>query len=79
MDKRVQIYVMTHKPFTKPEDPVYVPVHVGRKPWIKAHPGEKSPLLMYVGDDSGDNISAQNCYYSEHTPNNTPPNKTEPH
>ena len=67
MDKRVQIYVMTHKPFTKPEDPVYVPVHVGRKPWIKAHPGEKSPLLMYVGDDSGDNISAQNCYYSELT------------
>ena len=67
MDKRVQIYMMTHKPFTKPEDPVYVPVHVGRKPWIKAHPGEKSPLLMYVGDDSGDNISAQNCYYSELT------------
>lgn len=66
-NKDVQIYVMTHKPFVKPDDPIYVPVHVGRSAWRQAHPGEKSELLSYVGDDSGENISDQNCYYSELT------------
>ena len=67
MKNKVQIYVMTHKPFTRPDDPIYVPVHVGRRAWLTAHPGEESELLAYVGDDSGDNISDQNCYYSELT------------
>ena len=69
MKNKVQIYVMTHKPFTRPADPIYVPVHVGRSAWLTAHPGEESELLAYVGDDSGDNISDQNCYYSELTGN----------
>lgn len=67
MKNKVQIYVMTHKPFVKPDDPVYVPVHVGRSAWMQVHPGEESELLSYVGDDSGENISEQNCYYSELT------------
>ena len=48
MKNKVQIYVMTHKPFTGPDDPIYVPVHVGRRAWLTAHPGEESELLAYV-------------------------------
>lgn len=65
--KGAAIYVMTHKPFEIPTDPVYIPVHVGRGPWKMEHSGEKSPLLSYVGDDTGENISDKNCYYSELT------------
>lgn len=74
-NERARIYVMTHKEFIVPDDPMYVPVHVGRKPWLDAQ--EKAvdsgcrdgcqALLTYTGDDSGDNISDQNCYYSELT------------
>ena len=46
-NQQTAIYVMTHKAFTPPPDPLYIPLH--------------------VGDDSGDNISDQNCYYSELT------------
>ena len=66
-DRKTEIYVMTHKPFTVPSDPIYIPVHVGRRPWREGHPGENSKLLSYTGDDSGDNISDRNCYYSELT------------
>lgn len=65
--RKTQIYVMTHKPFHKPDDALYVPVHVGRCAWRKEHPTEDSVLLSYVGDDSGEHISDQNCYYSELT------------
>ena len=65
--KKTQIYVMTHKPFDVPKDPVYLPIHVGRKNFLAEHEGENSPLLSYTGDDTGDNISAQNCYFSELT------------
>ena len=67
MRKETRIFVMTHKPFEIPSDPVYVPVHVGRKSWCQLHQGEDSKLLSYTGDDSGDNISNQNCYFSELT------------
>jgi hypothetical protein len=53
------IYVMTHKAFTPPDDAFYVPLHVGRSMAKEA--------LPYRGDDTGDNISGQNCYYSELT------------
>lgn len=49
---------MTHKKFEEPKDPLYLPLHVGRAC------GEE---LGYQGDDTGDNISALNCYYSELT------------
>lgn len=55
---RLQIYVMTHVAFDVPQDPIYYPLHVGRA---------TKEDLGYPGDDTGDNISAQNCYYSELT------------
>ena len=64
-NERARIYVMTHKEFIVPDDPMYVSVHVGRKPWLDAQ--EKAvdsgrrdgcqALLTYTGDASGDNIS----------------------
>ncbi len=56
MDTR--IYVMTHKEYTKPEDDVYVSLHVG-----KALGGDYG----YNGDDTGDNISVKNRNYCELT------------
>ncbi len=55
---KIQIFVCTHKPFDPPRDPIYVPIQVGRK-------GKKD--LGYLGDDTGDEISEKNCYYSELT------------
>jgi hypothetical protein len=49
---------MTHKKFTVPDDEMYVPLQVGSA-------GKES--LGYLCDDTGDNISEQNCYYSELT------------
>ena len=49
---------MTHKQFDVPDDPLYQPLHVGH---INASD------LGYGGDDTGDNISHLNCYYSELT------------
>ena len=52
------IYVLTHKPFSFPPDPAYVPLQVGSA--LHEH-------LPYLHDDTGDNISAKNLYYSELT------------
>lgn len=54
----VKIFVMTHKKFDAPSDPIYIPLHVGR---------EGKEDLGYLGDHTGDHISAKNCYYSELT------------
>lgn len=54
----VTIFTMTHKKFTEPEDPIYMPLHVGRA-------GKTD--YGYAGDDTGDNISEKNCYYGELT------------
>ena len=56
--KPINIFVMTHCPFPCPQDPVYIPVQVGHA----LHDD-----LGYTGDDSGDNISVKNPYYSELT------------
>ena len=78
----VRIFVMTHKEFNEPDDPAYVPLHVGRKSYLERKIKEKenisqdavfcrklkvSRLLSYLGDDTGDHISDKNCYYSELT------------
>lgn len=52
------IYTLTHKYFTKPDNNMYVPLQVGT--------ALNSPL-GYLRDDTGDNISALNGYYSELT------------
>lgn len=55
---KIQIFVCTHKAFAPPKDPMYVPLQVGKK-------GKTD--LGYQGDDTGDEISDKNCYYSELT------------
>lgn len=54
----ISVFTITHVPFTPPEDPVYIPLQVGRA----LHDD-----CGYQGDDTGDNISAKNPYYSELT------------
>lgn len=53
-----QIYIMTHKPFSPPNDPLYIPLQVGRA---------GASGLGFLTDDTGDNISAQNPYFCELT------------
>ena len=55
---KIKIFVCTHKAFETPKDPIYIPLHVGKK---------GKPDLGYLGDDTGDEISEKNCYYSELT------------
>jgi hypothetical protein len=52
------IYTLTHKRFDVPPDPMYVPLRVG---------SDGKDDFGYQRDDTGENISAQNCYYSELT------------
>lgn len=52
------IFAMTHKKFIPPTDKMYVPLHVGR---------EGKEDLSYLSDNTGDNISHKNQYYSELT------------
>lgn len=54
----IRIYTFTHKKYDLPPDDLYQPLHVGR-----ALHGD----LGYPGDDTGDNISHLNRYYSELT------------
>lgn len=54
----VRIFTMTHKNFEVRKDKMYIPLQVGRA---------KSVDLGYLGDDTGDNISELNCFYSELT------------
>lgn len=53
-----RIYTMTHKKYKEPDNNIYIPLQVGR--------ANNAPL-GYLGDDTGDNISALNCYYGELT------------
>ena len=55
---KLRIYAMTHKAFDVPDDPMYQPLHVGHA---------QAADLGYPGDDTGENISHLNCYYSELT------------
>lgn len=54
----IKIFVITHKPFTPPSDPMYIPLHVGRA---------DSSDLGFLGDDTGDSISALNPSFCELT------------
>jgi hypothetical protein len=55
---KLSIYTLTHKPFNVPPDPMYVPLRVGSA-------GNED--FGYLRDDTGENISNLNCYYSELT------------
>ncbi len=54
----IKILVATHKQYWMPEDPVYLPIHVGR---------EGKADIGYTGDHTGDNISSKNANYCELT------------
>jgi hypothetical protein len=53
-----RIVVATRKPYWMPEDPLYLPLHVGSA-------GEAD--IGYARDDGGENISAENPWYCELT------------
>lgn len=54
----IKLFTITHKQFTPPSDPLYVPLHVGRA---------NSEDLGFLGDNTGDNISERNPFYCELT------------
>lgn len=55
---KTTIYTLTHKIFDLPTDKTYQPLQVG----AACHDD-----LGYLRDDTGENISSLNCYYSELT------------
>ncbi len=57
-NKKVGIYVVTHKKYTFPNLEIYTPLHVGRR-------GKQT--LGYAGDDTGENISHKNTEFCELT------------
>jgi len=57
-EKSLQIFVATHVAFNPPDDPLYVPLHVGKS---------GKPDLGYIGDNTGENISDLNFLYGELT------------
>lgn len=55
----IKILIATHKEYRMPEDPMYLPLHVGK---------DCSNLsLPFTGDNTGDNISSKNPHYCELT------------
>lgn len=56
----IKLLVAAHKPYWMPSDPMYLPLHVGRK-------GKPDLGLHWQGDDSGENISEKNVHYCELT------------
>ncbi|MGN0620888.1 MAG: DUF4422 domain-containing protein [Porcipelethomonas sp.] len=54
----IKIIVAAHKNYRMPDDPMYLPLHVGKE-------GKKE--LGYQGDNTGDNISSKNPSYCELT------------
>lgn len=56
----IQILVATHKPYAMPKSDIYLPIHVGKKL-------TKTPVLNFLGDDTGDNISDKNPVFCELT------------
>ena len=54
----IAIFVATHVHFDPPNNPIYIPLHVGKN-------GKQD--LGYIGYDTGDNISDLNPYFAEIT------------
>lgn len=59
---KIKILVACHKPCDVISNDVYMPIHVGR-----AVSKYKDEMAHMTGDDTGDNISEKNPYYSELT------------
>lgn len=56
---RITLYTVTHKAFTPPNNPIYVPIQVG-----KQFTGEN---LGFISDDTGNSIAHKNKNYCELT------------
>ncbi len=54
----IKVLVAVHKPYRMPTDSVYIPIHVGYK---------KKKNIGFIGDHTGDNISAKNPNFCELT------------
>lgn len=64
----IRIYVAMHKPnnyVLKIKNPIYIPIQCGRS--VNGNFNNSSDFLPELGDDTGDNISIKNPYYSELT------------
>ena len=68
----IKILIVSHKPFKVPEGEYFVPIHAGRSIALERSKDGKIDqqdfqwmLEHTIGDDSGDNISDKNRYYSE--------------
>lgn len=55
---KVTVVVAAHKPYAMPDDPLYLPLHVG---------AEGKEPFGFVGDDTGEHISAKNPTFCELT------------
>ena len=56
---KIQVLVATHKAYRMPEDPMYLPIHVGK--------AGKELELGFQGDHTGENISEKNSSFCELT------------
>lgn len=56
---KIQVIVATHKAYRMPEDPMYLPLHVGKE--------GKDLELGFQGDNTGDHISCKNPTFCELT------------
>ncbi len=54
----MRLVIATHKQYRMPDDPIYLPLHVG-------HAGKQD--IGYLGDDTGENISEYNSRFYELT------------
>ncbi len=55
---KARIIIAAHKPYKMPQDEIYLPIHVGKN-------GREG--FGIIGDDTGDNISAENPRFCELT------------
>ena len=55
---KVTVLVAAHKPYAMPQDPLYLPLHVG---------AEGKEPIGFAGDNTGDNISEKNPTFCELT------------
>ncbi len=58
LNNALTVFVATHVKFNPPDNPIYVPLHVGKY---------GKPDMGYLGDDTGENISDLNFLYGELT------------
>lgn len=58
---KIKIYVVSHKPFEKPSDEIYIPILSG------AFEHNKDEYSQFIFDDDGENISNKHDLYAEFT------------